>query len=141
MPSPSQVSQAVVASPAVSFNRRVIWLPSGDDLALLAVQGSVVGAGSIMLLVTAVRYLPAPEVSLVYRLELVLGPLWVWAVLGEIPAPATILAGGIVATTLTVHSVLGLQADRQAAMGAGRLAPVDRASPDEVTVPKPIVDR
>jgi drug/metabolite transporter (DMT)-like permease len=114
-------------------------IPDRADLALLAVQGSV-GAGAIALLIMAVRYLPAPEVSLIYRLELVLGPLWVWAVLGEAPAPTTILSGIVIATTLSVHSLLGMRAERRAIMAESRLGPIDRAASDEATTAEHLVD-
>jgi drug/metabolite transporter (DMT)-like permease len=124
----------LVAAPAGAM------VPSGDDLALLAFQGSVIGAGAVALLFIAVRYLPAAEVSLIYRLELVLGPLWVWAVLGEAPAPTTILSGIIIAATLSVHSFLGMRADREAVMADSRLGPVDGATSDEATTAKQVMD-
>ncbi len=56
------------------------------------------------------RYLPAPEVSLILLLETVLGPFWVWLVLGEQPSWQAIAGGGILVTTLFVHSLLTLRA-------------------------------
>ena len=55
------------------------------------------------------RYLPAPEVSLILLLETVLGPFWVWLVLGEQPSWQAMLGGGILVTTLFVHSLLALR--------------------------------
>ena len=61
------------------------------SLAYLLVLGALVIPISFVLLVTAPRYLPAPDVALVMLLEAVLGPLWVWLVLAEVPARETFL--------------------------------------------------
>ncbi len=55
------------------------------------------------------RYLPAPEVSLILLLETVLGPFWVWLVLDEQPSWQAIVGGGILVSTLFVHSLLTLR--------------------------------
>ena len=60
------------------------------------------------------RYLPAAEVGLLMLLEAVLGPLLVWAVLGEATGPRGLLGGAIVIGTLTVHSIIGLRRSSRA---------------------------
>ena len=40
------------------------------------------------------RYISAPEVSLIMRLEVLLAPFWVWLVLGEVPSIQTLIWGG-----------------------------------------------
>jgi drug/metabolite transporter (DMT)-like permease len=42
------------------------------------------------------RLIPAAEVALLTLLEVVLGPLWVWLVNGEVPGTLTLIGGGIV---------------------------------------------
>lgn len=51
------------------------------------------------------RRLPAPEVSLLMLLETVIGPVWVWAVLGETPGRLAFIGGAIVLTSLALHAV------------------------------------
>jgi len=69
---------------------------SGTDVALLAAFGiTQIGLGFVFLTIGA-RLLPAGEVALITLLEIVLGPLWVWAVLSERPSAATLLGGTIV---------------------------------------------
>lgn len=51
----------------------------------------------------ASRLTHAANVSLILLLETVLGPLWVWAGIGETPTPRMILGGAIVVTTLAVY--------------------------------------
>lgn len=53
------------------------------------------------------RYIPAPEVSLLMLLESILGPLWVWLVVNEVPQSETLIGGTLVITTLVIHSCLG----------------------------------
>ena len=45
--------------------------------------------------------------------ETVLGPLWVWLVLGEEPSVQTILAGVLILGVLGAHSALGLTGRRE----------------------------
>ncbi len=51
----------------------------------MALLGLVVLPVSIGLCLLGPRYLPAPEVALILRLETVLGPYWVWLALGGEP--------------------------------------------------------
>ena len=83
-----------------------------SDLLLLALLGIVILPISLTLITLATRHMPAPEVNLVALLETLLGPLWVWLVIGERPS-AEVLAGGIlVVGAVTIHSVLALRAGR-----------------------------
>ena len=59
------------------------------------------------------RFLPAPEVSLLMLLETVLGPLWVWLVLGEEPGRLALIGGAIVVGTLILHALAGLRAAKR----------------------------
>ena len=67
---------------------------------------------SYVLLVTAPRYLPAPDVALVLLLEAVLGPLWVWLVLAEAPARETFLGGTVILGTLILLALHGVRHSR-----------------------------
>jgi drug/metabolite transporter (DMT)-like permease len=81
-----------------------------SDLLLLALLGIVILPISLTLITRATRHVPAPEVNLVALLETLLGPLWVWIVIGERPS-ADVLAGGIlVVGAVTIHSLLALRA-------------------------------
>jgi drug/metabolite transporter (DMT)-like permease len=66
------------------------------DVALLATLGICqIGLGFALLTVGA-RLIPAGEVALITLLEIVLGPLWVWAFLSERPPAGTLLGGLVV---------------------------------------------
>ena len=66
------------------------------DVTLLAALGiTQIGLGFVFLTIGG-RLIPAGEVALITLLEIVLGPLWVWAFLGERPPTATLVGGAIV---------------------------------------------
>ncbi len=59
------------------------------------------------------RYLPAAEVSLLILLEVVLGPLAVWAGVGEVPPDTTLLGGALVLGSLLAHTLWTLRRPRK----------------------------
>ena len=86
--------------------------------AVLALMGLVQMPLALVLIATATRYLPAPEVSLFMLIESVLGPLWVWAMLGEDPPRATFYGGAAVLGAVAVHSWLALGEARRRSRAA-----------------------
>jgi drug/metabolite transporter (DMT)-like permease len=78
--------------PAIAVGNVMTALISGTlavtsmDVLWLGLLGIVVMPVGAALITTGPRYLPAPEVSLILLLETVVGPFWVWLVLGEEPS-------------------------------------------------------
>lgn len=71
----------------------------------LAIMGLVQIPLATVLIFNATRYLPSAEVSLFLLIETILGPLWVWWILGEsMPGPTlaggSLILGGIILNTL-----------------------------------------
>lgn len=90
--------------------------PLADPFALetaaygwLAIMGLVQMPLASVLLMTATRYLAAPEVSLFLLIETVLGPLWVWLALAEQPPRLTFLGGAVILAAIAAHSWLALR--------------------------------
>jgi drug/metabolite transporter (DMT)-like permease len=79
------------------------------DIALLALLGVFQLAVPCLLAVVAARALPAPEVSLLALLEVVLGVLWVWAFAGEAPTPAVLGGGLLVLAALAGNELLAMR--------------------------------
>lgn len=78
------------------------------DVALLALFGvGQLGVG-FLLFAAGARRIPAAETSLIGMLETVLGPLWVWLFIGERPATASLVGGGLILGTLAAHAALDL---------------------------------
>jgi drug/metabolite transporter (DMT)-like permease len=85
------------------------------DLWVLLVLGVVIVPASTMLLSLGTRYIPASQVTLIMMLEMLLGPLWVWLALSEVPAPTTVLGGILVLVTVVAHSYVSGAAKAAAA--------------------------
>lgn len=79
---------------------------SFEGAAWLGLMGLIVVPFAFSMLTLGPRYLPSPEVSLIFLLEAVIAPFWVWLVLAEYPGDRTLIGGGIVLATLTVHILL-----------------------------------
>jgi drug/metabolite transporter (DMT)-like permease len=74
------------------------------DLVLLATLGVCqIGLGFVFLTIGA-RLIPAGEVALITLLEIVLGPLWVWAFLAERPSTATLVGGLVVLAAVVLEA-------------------------------------
>lgn len=80
-----------------------------EQWGLVALSGGVILAGGVGLLQLGPRYLPAPEVSMITMLEIVVGPLLVWWVLGENPGPATLIGGAVILVAILAHAVWQLR--------------------------------
>jgi drug/metabolite transporter (DMT)-like permease len=95
----SQVLVIVVFGPFASLHGA-----DAHDIGRLAALGIFqIGLGFALLTVGA-RLIPAGEVALISLLEVVLGPVWVWAILSESPSTATIIGGAIVIGALLLEA-------------------------------------
>jgi drug/metabolite transporter (DMT)-like permease len=92
------------------FGATPLEVPS-TDMVLLLILGVLVLPLSYALITLAPRLLPAPEVSLTLLLETVLGPFWVWLVIDESPALATLAGGALILGTLVIHTLLSMRHD------------------------------
>lgn len=79
------------------------------DARLIAIMGLVMLPLAFSLQFIGARYLPAPEVLLLFLLEAVLAPLLLWATIGETPAGTTIIGGLVILTTLASHAIWSLR--------------------------------
>ena len=77
----------------------------------LAVMGLIVLPLGFGLITLGPRYLPAPEVSLLLLLEAILGPFWVWLVVGENPGATVLVGGAIVIMTLAARNLRAIGAE------------------------------
>lgn len=82
---------------------------SANDLVMAVLLGVVQLGFQYVLITYGVRRVPAAEVALLGRLQLVLGPFWVWIGVGEVPTVATLLGGGIILGVVLLHSLVMLR--------------------------------
>jgi drug/metabolite transporter (DMT)-like permease len=79
---------------------------STNDFWLCAAFGLFQNASGLAFYAIGSRRIPAAEATLLAALEVPLTPLWVWLILGETPALATLAGGSIVLTAMFVHIYL-----------------------------------
>lgn len=95
---------ATVAFVASGFGARLI-VPSPASWAWLLLLCIGLLPLGFTLIQRGPLYLPAADVGLLMLLEVVVGTLWVWWILGEQPAPIGLLGGAIVIGTLLVKGL------------------------------------
>lgn len=98
---------ALVAAPTL--------LVGSADAVWLGLLGLIVLPISFGLISLGPRYLPAPEVSLIVLLEAVIGPLWAWAFIGQLPTLTSLAGGALIVATLAVYFRLSLRSARPVA--------------------------
>jgi drug/metabolite transporter (DMT)-like permease len=80
---------------------------TSEGFAYLALLGFMILPIAFSLITIGPRFISAAEVSLIMLLESILGPLWVWLILNEVPHSETLTGGALVITTLILHSCFG----------------------------------
>ena len=63
----------------------------------------------------APQYISAAEFGIICLLESILGPIWVFLVIGEAPTLWTLVGGGLILATLTIHELAAQYAAKTAA--------------------------
>lgn len=79
---------------------------SGRSLLIFMYLGIVQLGGGFILFVSWSGELPTAETGLIVILEAILGPLWVWLFLGEIPNVFTFAGGGVIIGLLITHTLV-----------------------------------
>ena len=82
------------------------------DLAVLALLGLVVLPLALTLFIAGARTAPAAEVALMALLETVLGPLWAWLGVGEVPTVRALAGGFLVVGAIVANAALALAEGR-----------------------------
>lgn len=79
-------------------------LADGAIIAYLGIIQTSLAAG---LYSVASRHVPALETNLILILEPVLNPLWVFIIVGETPAPLSLIGGAVVLGAIAVRALIG----------------------------------
>ena len=82
------------------------------DLMLCAAMGVVALGLGLTCFTLGARHVPAVEMTLLSMTELVLGPLWVWLGVGEVPSGYTLVGGSIVLAAISYQALSGARRPR-----------------------------
>jgi drug/metabolite transporter (DMT)-like permease len=82
-------------------------LQTQSTITLIAMGG--LNALAFVLIGAGAKRIPSPEVSLLMLLETIIGPIWVWFILQEVPSDNALIGGAIVVGTLALHSLASLR--------------------------------
>jgi drug/metabolite transporter, DME family len=85
-------------------------LASGWDIGVSTLIGAVVLALGMVVYTAASKVVPAAELTLLSLIEVLLGPLWVFLVLGETASAATFVGGGVLLAAVAFNAVTGTRA-------------------------------
>jgi drug/metabolite transporter (DMT)-like permease len=98
----------IVALPLAWPLRASAW-----DLSMLGIMGVVqLGIGCVLMTV-ATRYMAASEIGLLALLETILGPIWVWLVIGERPSELAITGGLVVVAAVFLNQLAAFREERR----------------------------
>jgi len=78
---------------------------NGDQFLLLILLGGVVVPGAFLCVSWSAAYIAAAQTSLILLAEVLLGPLYVYLIIGDVPSNNDILGGAIILTTLALHTI------------------------------------
>lgn len=112
---PANVLGNLAVVPIAFFAGGAPWPLAITDASYLLLLGGLLLPVSFAMITLGPRYLSAPEVSLILLIETILGPIWVWLVLAEVPEKTTIIAGLLIVGTLLIHTLLSLRDSRRRA--------------------------
>ena len=85
---------------------------SGHDLLLCVLLGTAQLGCGLILFTFGSRHVPAAEMVLLALTEVVLAPVWVWLVVGELPGMFTLIGGGILLASITGRALWGIRSTR-----------------------------
>ncbi|MFV2032970.1 MAG: DMT family transporter, partial [Gammaproteobacteria bacterium] len=85
---------------------------SNYDLVIALLMGCVQFGIGFMCFTVASRYIMASEVALFSLTESILGPIWVWIGVGEIPSLLTLAGSAIVLVSVGSYCIVGIRQER-----------------------------
>jgi len=114
-----QVLIAGVISIVVAAPLALPFTATPRDLGVLGIMGCVQLGAGCLLATAASRQLTATQLGLLALLEPILGPIWVWALMGEHPGATALVGGAIVLSAVIVNEVVAALRPGEAAPPAG----------------------
>ena len=103
------------ALPVLYRGHGLLWLldVSPRFIFLVLLDCAAIAAYNVGTMIAS-RHLPSAELGLYLTLDVVLGPLLVWLVHGEMPSSAVLRGGGLLVSALMAHEAIALIYPHQA---------------------------
>jgi len=79
------------------------------DLGICILMGTVHFALGLVLFNEGAKYVRAGELTLLSNIEIILGPLWVWMIFGEMGRAATLIGGGVVILAISGQALISVR--------------------------------
>ncbi len=98
---------AVAGTVCLAYDH-TLMLPARDIAIALAMGVFQLGAGLFVYTIGS-KSVPAVELTLLSMTEVLLGPLWVWIVLGETASVFTLIGGGVLLGAIAGNAVSGVR--------------------------------
>jgi drug/metabolite transporter (DMT)-like permease len=117
----NMIAAVVVGSSISAINAAFMlkgnFVISSHDLVFCVAWGGVLSTIVHFLFVWSSRFVRGAELMLLILVEMVLGPLWVWIFVAEVPRFATLVGGAIVLVAVATRALLSLCGEKVAAEG------------------------
>jgi DME family drug/metabolite transporter len=78
------------------------------EAALAAAMGAITLTGGMFLYTTGSRVVPAAQATLLSLVEVLLAPVWAWAVLSETLSANTALGGAVLLGAVMLNALIGM---------------------------------
>ena len=79
---------------------------TAHDLGICVLMGTVHFALGLMLFSAGAKYVRAGELTLLSNVEIILGPIWVWMIFGEMGRAATLVGGAVVILAISGQALI-----------------------------------
>lgn len=84
-------------------------LVTTPDIVIATGMGAITLTGGMALYTAGSRVVPAAQATLFSLIEVLLAPLWAWALLGQTLSPNTALGGAVLLAAVALNAALGLR--------------------------------
>lgn len=102
------VFATVFAGVVIAGTDRTLLIPP-RDIAICLGMGALLLATGLTLYTIGSKALPAAELTLLSNIEVLLGPFWVWAFMGEAVGQGTLLGGLILLAAVVANGLMGIR--------------------------------
>lgn len=102
------VGSAIAALGGASMTRFDFAVVPGD-LLLCVVWGAVFSCLALFLFISGSRHVRGADLSVLVLIEYILGPIWVWLAIGEVPSSLTLVGGSLVLAAVLGRALIGLR--------------------------------